>query len=267
MRLEVFETSTFKKIWDLECPGTVRAITLAGDSKDVLVAACGYVVRSWNLRSGHMMCEITELEGMSVDKLAAWSEYVACASSEDKFVRIYEVFTGVFATHINAYEKNTTDCVGDLFFSSLGDGLVLTTSDTSHDIRVFRLGNGEWLRNIGGDIVNPRLTSDGHYILSTNSRNDISVWNLETGLKLTNVFRHPPTSIITDIIANDLTVLVTLSDNGILRVWDLEKEEAIQQSFSHDKHDNCIRNVMFVKSTVVDRLTRSANQIELALRC
>ena len=261
MRLEVFETSTFKKIWDLECPGTVRAITLAGDSKDVLVAACGHVVRSWNLRSGHMMCEIMELEGMSVDKLAAWSEYVACASSEDKFVRIYEVFTGVFATHINAYEKNTTDCVGDLFFSSFGDGLVLTTSDTSHDIRVFRLGNGEWLRNIGGDIVNPRLTSDGHYILSTNSRNDISVWNLETGLKLTNVFRHPPTSIITDIIANDLTVLVTLSDNGILRVWDLEKEETIQQSFSHDKHDNCIRNVMFVKSTGEQRQAVSRSKV------
>ena len=259
--LEVFETSTFKKIWELECPGTVRAITLAGDSKDVLVAACGHVVRAWNLRSGLMMSEITELEGMSVDKIAGWREYVACASTEGKFVRIYEVFTGVFVTHINAYEKNTTDCVGDVFLSSFGDGLILTSSDTSYDVRVFRLSSGVWLRNIGRDIVNPRLTSDGHYILSTNSRNDISVWSLETGLKLTNVFRHPPTSIITDIIANDLTLLVTLSDNGILRVWDLEKEETIQQGLSQDKHDNCIRNIMFVKSRGEQRQALSRSKV------
>ena len=259
--LEIFETGTFKKIWDLECPGRVRAITLAGDSKDVLIAACGCVVRSWNLRSGLMMCEITELEGMSVDKIAGWREYVACASSEGGFVRIYEVFSGTFVTHINAYEKNTADYVGDVFMSPFGEGLVLTTSDTSHELRVFRLSNGEWLRNIGVDIVNPRLTSDGHYVLSTNSRNDISVWSLDTGVKLTNVFRHPPTSIITDIIANDLTVLVTLSDNGILRVWDLEKEETIQQGLSQDKNDNCIRNIMFVKSKGEQRQAVSRSKV------
>lgn len=259
--LEILETSTFKTIWDLECPGKVRAIALAGDSKDILVAACSQVVRAWNLRSGLMMSEIAELEGMSVDKTDAWREYVACASTKGKFVRIYEVFTGVFVTHINAYEKNTPDHVADVFISAFGDGLVLTTSDTSSDVRVFRLCNGEWLRNIGGDIVNPRLTSDGHYILSTNSRNDISVWSLETGLKVTNVFRHPPTSLITDIIANDLTVLVTLSDNRILRVWDLEKEETIQQGLSQDKHDNCIRNIMFVKSKGEQRQAVSRSKV------
>ena len=259
--MEVYETSTFKKIWDLECPGDVKAITLAGDSKDVLVAACGSVVRAWNLRSGLMMSEIMELEGMAIDKIDGWREYVACASTHGKFVRIYEVFTGVFVTHINAYEKNTGDYVNEVYFSAFGDGLVLTTSDDSYDVRVFRLSNGEWLRNIVGDIVNPRLTSDGHYILSTNSRNDISVWSLETGLKLTNVFRHPPTSIITDIIANDLTVLVTLSDNGILRVWDLEKEATIQQGLSQDKHDNCIRNIMFVKSRGEQRQAVSRSKV------
>ena len=259
--LEIFETSTFKKIWNLECPGPVKTISLAGDSKDILVAACGHVVRAWNLRSGLMMSEIKELDGMSVDKVAGWREYVACASTQSKIVRIYEVFTGVFVTLINAYEKNTADNVSDVFLSSFGDGLVLTTSDTSYDVRVFRLSNGEWLRNIGGDIVNPRLTSDGHYILSTNSRNDISVWSLETGVKLTNVFRHPPTSIITDIIANDLTMLVTLSDNGILRVWDLEKEETIQQGLSHDKNDNCIRNIMFVKSNNRQRQAVSRSKV------
>ena len=259
--LEVYETSTFKKIWELECPGAVRAIAVAGDSKDVLVAACGHVVRAWNLRSGMMTSEITEVEGMSIDKLAGWREYVACASTRGKFVRLYEVFTGVFVTHINAYEKNTRDNVNNIFLSPTGDGLVLTTSDTSYDVRVFRLSSGEWLRNIGGDIVNPRVTSDGHYILSTNSRNDISVWSVETGVKLTNVFRHPPTSIITDIIANDLTALVTLSDNGILRVWDLEKEETIQHGLSQDKHDNCIRNIMFVKSRGEQRQAVSRSKV------
>lgn len=259
--IEIFETYTFKKVWTLECPGSVTALSLAGDFKDILVAACGHVIRAWNLCTGRVMSDITELKGLSVDKIAGWREYVACASTDDKIVRIYEVFSGTFLVHINAYEKNSLDDVGDVFFSPFGDGLVLTSSDTSYDIRVFRLSNGEWLRNIGRDIVNPRLTSDGHFILSTNSRNDISVWNVDTGIKLTNVFRHPPTSIITDIIANDLTVLVTLSDNGILRVWDLEKEETIQQGLSQDKNDNCIRNIMFVKSKGEQRQVVSRSKV------
>lgn len=258
--IQVWETSTFKKVWHLECPGHVEDIAMAGNGQDVLVAACGPTVKSWNLRNGQMMTEISEA-GMLFDRVAGWKEYIACANSTAKEVRVYDAAATSFVTHIKAYEDNCEDSVSRVFLSSFGEGQVLTTSENSFEIRVFRLSNGAWLRTIGPDIVNPRFTADGCYILSTNSRNDISIWSMETGVKITNVFRHPPTSIITDIVANDLTKLVTLSDNKILRVWDLEKEETVQQGLSQDKDDNCIRNVAFIRSKGKQRQAVSKSKV------
>lgn len=258
--LQVWETSTFQKVWRLECPRNVEDITTAGDSQDVLVAACGSMVKCWSLRNGQMMTEIT-VEEMVFDKVAGWREYIACASSSAKDIHVYDIYTTSLVTHIKAYEKKAKDSVSCVLLSSFGDGHVLTTSDASFEVRVFRLSNGEWLRTIGPDVVNPRLTSDGRYILCTNSKNDISVWSMETGIKITSVFRHPPTSIITNIVANDLTKVVTLSDNKILRVWDLEKEESIQQGLSQDKDDNCIRNVMFIRGKKEQRQAVSKSKV------
>lgn len=258
--LEIRETSTFKIVWRLECPGDVEDITIAGNGQDVLVAACGSAVKSWNMRNGQVMTEITEVSRL-FDRVAGWREYIACASSTAKEVRVYDTVTSTFLTHIKAYEEDTKDLVSCVLLSSFGDGQVLTTSVSSFEIRVFRLSNGEWLRTIGPDIMNPALTSDGCYILSTNSRNDISIWSMETGVKITNVFRHPPTSIITSVVANDLTKLVTLSDNKILRVWDLEKEETVQQESSQDKDNNCIRNVKFISSKGEQRLAVSKSKV------
>lgn len=94
---------------------------------------------------------------------------------------------------------------------------------------------------LGSDIIYPTITQDGRHMLCTNCYNDVSIWNLETALKERHVIKHPTNTEIVKISCLDLKIVVTISDDRVVRVWDLEREEVSNVSFEDNQGENSIQ--------------------------
>ena len=117
-------------------------------------------------------------------------------------------------------------------------------------MRVFELKSGKCLHVVGPDILYPTVTKNGRHLLCTNSFNDIAIWNLETAVKEKQMLKHPPTTAIVRVSCVDLKMVVTVSDDLMAHVWDLEPQSGADVNFEDNKDKNSIQQLVLIKSSV-----------------
>lgn len=159
------------------------------------------------------------------DQVACWDHLVAMASTQHRYVNIYDLSSHEMVKPIQAFDENSKDLVSSITLSSFNEGQLIVYSSRSSSVRVFDIKSSNCLHVLGPDILNPTVTLNGRYMLCTNCYNDVSVWNLQTAMKERHVIRHPPSTSIHQIISHDGKVIVTTSDDKLVRVWDLDQEE------------------------------------------
>ncbi|XP_048576749.1 NACHT and WD repeat domain-containing protein 2 isoform X2 [Nematostella vectensis] len=247
--IQSWDLNTGKMENDLEGATPPAPITIAGDHGNILVAILDTFVKIVDLSK---RCQLKRFEDEDYvhDRIASLKNHVAFASSSERYVRVFDLSNLELPKTIEAFGADSPDVVSTLILSPFNDGQLIVSSQKSFNLRVFDLGSLNCLHVLGPDILYPAVTGDGRFMLCANCYNDVSVWNVETATKERNVIRHPPTTAITHIVTNDMKIIVTVSDDKLVRVWDLEREESANVDFEDNKGDNSIEHLMLIKSIV-----------------
>jgi len=214
---------TAKLKYEIESTSTCAPICVANGGQTV-IAIIKEKIKIIKASDGSILKEFQDGDHIH-DHIACWDLLVAMANSHQRYVQIYDLKSNEVVKSIQAFDDNSNDVVSSLALSPFNEGQLIVYSKRSSSVRVFDVKSSNCLHVLGPDILYPTVTLNGRYMLCTNCYNDVSIWNLETAMKERHVIRHPPTTTIRHIISLDGKVIVTASDDKLVRVWDLEQEE------------------------------------------
>lgn len=246
--LQFWNVDKAQMVWEIPSTETPAPIAVAG-IRDTLVAILDNVIKFVNLSDGTLTRDFVDKKFLH-DKIAGLGDSVALASSTSGYTRIYDLKTKDIRLSIQACGEDSEDHVSKLILTSFHGGQLIVSSEKSCGVRVFELNSGKCLHVLGPDILYPAVTKNGHHMLCTNSFNDIAIWNLETAVKEKQMLKHPPTIAIVRVSCVDLKMVVTVSDDLMARVWDLEPQGGSEVSFEDNKDTNSIQHLVLIKSSV-----------------
>lgn len=246
--LQFWNLDKAQMVWEIPSTETPAPIAVAG-IRDTLVAILDNIIKFVNLSDGTLTRDFVDKKFLH-DKIAGQGDSVALASSTAGYTRIYDLKTKDIRLSIQACGEDSEDVVSKVILTPFNGGQLIASSEKSCGVRVFELTSGKCLHVLGPDILYPTVTKDGRHMLCTNSFNDIAIWNLETAVKEKQMLKHPPTTTIVQVSCVDLKMVVTVSDDLMARVWDLEAQAGSEVSFEDNKDKNSIQQLVLIKSSV-----------------
>ena len=235
-------------VWEIPSTEPPAPITVAG-IRDTLVAILDNVIKFVNLSDGTLTRDFVDRKFIH-DRIAGQGDSVALASSTASYTRIYDLKTKDIRLSIETCGEDSDDFVSKVILTPFNGGQLIVSSERSCGVRVFELNSGKCLHVLGPDILYPSVTKNGRHMLCTNSFNDIAIWNLETAVKEKQMLKHPPTTAIVRVSCVDLKMVVTVSDDLMARVWDLEPQGGSEVSFEDNNDKNSIQKLVLIKSSV-----------------
>ena len=235
-------------VWEIPSTDIPAPIAVAGIG-DTLVAVLANVVKFVNLNDGTLTRDFVD-ETFVHDKIAGLGDNIALASSLSSYTRIYDLQTKGIRLCIQVCGESSDDFVSDVILTPFHGGQLVVSTGKSCGLRVFELNSGKCLHVLGPDILYPTVTKNGRHLLCTNSLNDISIWNLETAVKEKQLLKHPPTTAIVRVACVDLKMVLTVSDDLMARVWDLEPQGGSEINFEDNKDVNSIQQLVLIRSSV-----------------
>ena len=246
--LQFWNLNKAHMVWEIPSTETPAPITVAG-IRDTLVAILDRVIKFVNLSDGTLTRDFVDKKFLH-DRIAGLGNSVAFASSTAAYTRVYDLNTKEIRLSIKVSGEDSADVVNNLILTSFYGGQLIVSFEKSSSVRVFELNTGKCLHVLGPDILYPTVTKNGRYMLCTNNFNDIAIWNLETGIKEKQVLKHPPMTAIVRVSCVDLRTVLTVSDDLMARVWDLETQEGSEACFEDNKETNSIQQLIPIKSSV-----------------
>ena len=235
-------------VWEIPSTETPAPIAVAG-LRDTLVAVLDNVIKFVNLNDGTLTRDFVD-EKFLHDRISGLGYNVALASCRASYARIYDLQTKDIRLAIQVCGEDSDDVVSNVILTSFHGGQLIVATEKSCGVRVFELKSGKCLHVLGPDILYPTVTKNGRHLLCTNSFNDIAIWNLENAVKEKQLLKHPPTTAIVRVSCVDLKVVVTVSDDLMARVWDLEPQGDSEVNFEDNKDNNSIQQLVLTKSSV-----------------
>lgn len=236
-----------EKVWEISSTDTPAPIAVAG-IRDTLVAVLGSAVKVVNLNDGTVTKDFVDQKFLH-DRVAGLGDVIAFANSFCSYVRIYDLQATEIRLSIEVCGEDSDDCVKNVILTPFHGGQLIVATGRSC-ARVFELVSGKCLHVLGPDILYPTVTKSGRHLLCTSSLNDIAIWNLETAVKEKQLLKHPPTTAIERVACVDLKVILTVSDDLMARVWDMEQEGGAEVNFEDNKDVNSIQQLVLIKSSV-----------------
>ena len=246
--LQFWNLDKAQMVWEIPSTETPAPIAVAG-IRDTLVAILDKVIKFVNLRDGTLTRDFVDKKFLH-DRIAGLGDSVALASSTAAYTRVYDLNTKDIRLSIKACGEDSEDVVGKLILTPFNGGQLIVSLEKSSSVRVFELNSGKCLHILGPDILYPTVTKNGRHMLCTNSFNNIAVWNLETAIREKQMLKHPPTTAIVRVSCVDLKMVVTVSDDLMARVWDLETQGGSEVSFEDNRDTNSIQQLILIKSSV-----------------
>ena len=235
-------------VWEIPSTEIPAPIAVAG-IRDTLVVVVDNVIKFVNLNDGTLTRDFVDQTFLH-DRVAGLGDNVALASSRSSYTRIYDLQTKDIRLAIQVCGEDSTDVVSNVILTAFHGGQLVVSTEKSGGVRVFELKSGKCLHVLGPDILFPTVTKNGRHLLCTSSFNDIEIWNLETAVKEKQMLKHPPTTAIVRVACVDLKMVLTVSDDLMARVWDLEPQGGSEVTFEDNKDVNSIQQLTLIKSSV-----------------
>ena len=244
--LQFWNLDEAEMVWEIPSTENPAPIAIAG-IRDTLVAVLDNVIKFINLNDGTLTRDFVD-QDFNHDKIAGLGDNIVLASSRASYTRLYDLQREDMRLVIEICGENAEDFVSDVILTPFHRGQLLVSTEKSCGVRVFELISGKCLHVLGPGILYSTVTKSGRYLLCTDSFNDIAVWNLETAVKEKQMLKHPPTTAIVRIACVDLKMVVTVSDDLMARVWDLEPQ-GDDVNFENNKDKNSIQQLVLIKSS------------------
>lgn len=246
--IQVWNLDKGEMVWEIPSTENPAPVAVAG-IRDTLVAVLDSVIKFIDLNDGTLTRDFVDQKFLH-DRVAGLGDNVALASSHACYTRIYDLQTKDIRLVIQVCGEDSDDVISDVILTPFHGGQLVVSTEKSFGVRVFELKSGKCLHVLGPDILYPTVTKNGRHLLCTNSVNDIAIWNLETAVKEKQMLKHPPTTAIVRVSCVDLKMVVTVSDDLMARVWDLEPQGGADVNFENNKDKNSIQQLVLIKSSV-----------------
>ncbi len=146
------------------------------------------------------------------------------SSSRDQCVRLWVIQSGQLVRKFSA--PGCGDMWGIRFIK---EGKEFLGASESGKIYRFEVATGKVLKTYqqSGTAYRISVHPDGKHFIGTDSRNNATLWEIETGRSVRNFAGHTD-DIYTAIIVNDGKTLITGSDDTTVRQWSLETGECLK---------------------------------------
>ncbi|MGH3031176.1 MAG: hypothetical protein ACRDNE_10500 [Gaiellaceae bacterium] len=124
---------------------------------------------------------------------------------------------------------------GPIRQASFGPGERVVTVGADHLARVFDTRTGGLVAAFdhGGFITSATLTPDGRGLVTTGTDRAPRLWTLRRGGRLLRELRGGPTNVTTGVVAQDGSLLVTASPDGVARAWALPSGRLVADLVGH----------------------------------
>lgn len=146
------------------------------------------------------------------------------SSSRDQCVRLWDIKSGKLVRRFSAPFCN--DMWGIRF---LKEGKEFLAASGSGKIYRFDVASGKVLMTYkqSGTAYRIAVHPDGKRFVGTDSKNNATLWEIDTGNAIRNFVGHTD-DIYTAVIVNDGKTLITGSDDTTIKQWDLETGDCVK---------------------------------------
>ncbi len=204
----------------------VNSVTFSLDGKYILSGSSDRTLKLWDVHTGR---EIKTFKGHG-DRVTSVSmspdgKY-AVSASVDKTMRVWEVSTGKVIYDIHGNHSS----LGKVMFGPKG---FTAATVVGHTIRLWDLGMAQPVKTFGGHlkpVVAIAFSSDGKYLVSGGSENNIKLWEVETAKELKKINKphlNQPGSLIFNHDGRQFISSSGFFDNDI-KFWDFLTGKAVR---------------------------------------
>jgi WD40 repeat protein len=207
----VWQLSPERKIFALQHGSDVYTVHFSRDGRSLLTASEDATARIWDARSGNPLGEPFQHEdGVYCARFSPRGEHVLTASA-DGTARIWDLRTGGLQTRIlKLYSEPDAAVISP-------DGTRIFVSDL-YGLDLINLAQGETSR-ISKDESPVDIAPDGRTFVTVRGL-EAQLWETATRRPLAGPLRHHR-SILSAAFSSDGQQLVTVSEDGLARIWDV----------------------------------------------
>ena len=213
--------------------GDVRGVAATPDGQHVVSGSSDETVRVWEINSGKCL---TILRGHTGD---VWTVAVTpdgqriVSGSVDMTVRVWEIDSGTCLTTLRGH----IDAIGGV--AVIPDGRHLVSGSWDSTVRVWEIDSGKCLVTFEGhtgNVSRVAVTPDGRRIVSASWDKTVRVWEIDSKNCLATLRGH--TGAVRGVAVTPDGRIVSGSQDGTMRVWELPYTEKIIEAFAAARYTN-----------------------------
>jgi len=199
----------------------IENVDVTPDGKRAISASSDKTLRFWDLENNVCLSLLKGHQNTVKSVRMTPDARIAVSGGYDNTVRVWNLNEGK-CTSILEGHVNTISCV-----DITPDGKIAISSSRDQTLRLWDLKHGRCLKILKGhqSTVNTVcFTADGHTAVSGGGQNDhtLRIWDMLTG-KNQKIIEVPEQEIQCLSITPDGSKAVTVSNNNIIRLWQLNK--------------------------------------------
>ena len=212
---------------ELKHEGEVREASFSPDGRRVVTASYDKTARVWDVATGEPVSEPLRHADSVYDAVFGPDGHRVVTASKDKTVRVWDCTARQAIPEPLLHDGRVVSTALD------EDGSHLVTLAADHRARVWKLASAELLHTLPGsdlkdeNIVASMLSGGGQWTTLSDDRK-VRRWNAVT--KVSSEGSLPSAEPIKEArFSSDASRLVTLEEDGKLRLWDITSEKLIRE--------------------------------------
>lgn len=237
----IWSSDELIKIWDSKTgklktvlrghDNGVSSVKFSSDGRYVVSASSDKTVKIWDVKSGNLVNTFAgHTKGVNYATFDDTEKYVISVSSDESVI-IWNASTGKPIKTLHHQDDN-----GFVWYASFcsGGGKIITASHSKILIWNAHLWNLCYSIAIT-DCEFVTTSSDGNYIAAISDKNTILIWDVNSE-ELICRLKDGEEYVQSVKFVDDCFELLSVTFNGIIRVWDIKREKIVESFVTSIKH-------------------------------